>query len=588
MTQGKRLGLFIWQLLFSLTAIVLSLLAALTGNTTIAGQLVAALLAIWTLGWVLGPMIYRSRDLALRIDFFRAMPLDPRRFAAAFTAASAIGLPVPVTLLSFLAISIYAFRLEPWLALVSLPLIVLQLAMTVLLAKSVGTFLRQHTKTHLSSFISSIVTGGVLAFFATGWFALGSISTILQQGLPEQWVHILLYAPSGWSLAAIEALAAGQWQSAVLHVGLLIVATAALWQVWTAIFVRQLSHPHPARTSAGHVTPLQRWPRSAKWAVVRRELLAWRRDYTRSSLVFFAFFYGIFVSLYPAQVDLLALLPFAGILFVMSAAGSTANSYGMDGSMLWQLLTTPRALRADVLGRQITWLLIIAPVAIVTTLIGLLVVDYAHDWWPMVTGLLAAALGGGAGFAALISVYYVVPLRDPQVRDEDTNENSVEWGQFLLTALSVATVTALPIGVWWLGASLGSTWLMWATLLVGAAVGICAYWLLGALAIRRLEQAGPAILQTLIRGDMPATASATTAPPTAKETAILYVRAGLGSLFLFPQGLVPIVMKLTGNEETRVWFLAMYIPGVWGWIVALAMCSIGAWLWCGVLVKPRR
>ncbi|WP_432714357.1 hypothetical protein, partial [Pedobacter sp.] len=65
----------------------------------------------------------------------------------------------------------------------------------------------------------------------------------------------------------------------------------------------------------------------------------------------------------------------------------------------------------------------------------------------------------------------------------------------------------------------------------------------------------------------------------------------LGSILLFPQGLVPIIFKLTGNTETRAWFLAMYLPGAWGWIIAFTMCAVGIWLWYGVFVnsatKPK-
>jgi ABC-2 type transport system permease protein len=589
MTQGKRLGLFIWQVMFSITAIVLSILVAFVDNVTVAGQLVAATLAVWTLGWVLGPMIYRSRDLALRIDYFRTMPLSPRRFAASFTVASAIGLPVPVTLLSFMSIAIYAWRLEPWLVFVSLPLILVQVVMTVFLAKIVSTFLHRHTKTHLSSFISSLVTGGVLAFFATGWWTLGSISTILRNGMPEQWTEVLMHAPSGWSLSAIGSFAARDWSAAVLFTSLLLLAMLALGYVWLSVFERQLARPQSSRTAAGTITPLKRWPQSARWAIVRRELLAWRRDYTRSSLVFFAFFYSIFVCLYPAQPGLLALLPFAGILFAISAAGSTANGYGMDGSMLWQLLTTPLALRHDVRGRQITWLIIITPVACVLTLAGLLYVEYAHAWWPMVSGVLVAALGAGAGLSVLVAVRYVIPLGDPHVRGEDANENSVEWGQFMLTVVGAIAAAAIPAAMWWLGAKLHLDWVMWAALPIGIAVGLAAYWLLGLLAIRHLQQVGPQILQALIRGDLPATGSAANAKPlTTKETAVIYTRATLGSLFLFPQGIVPLILKLNGTEDVRVWFLAMYVPGVWGWCVAVAMVLIGIWLWVGVVTRRAR
>ena len=62
----------------------------------------------------------------------------------------------------------------------------------------------------------------------------------------------------------------------------------------------------------------------------------------------------------------------AGLLYIVSAVGSTSNLYGVDGSALWQILITPNALRNDVRGRQIAWLIIILVAVIPTTVIGVL------------------------------------------------------------------------------------------------------------------------------------------------------------------------------------------------------------------------
>ena len=47
-------------------------------------------------------------------------------------------------------------------------------------------------------------------------------------------------------------------------------------------------------------------------------------------------------------------------------------------------------------------------------------------------------------------------------------------------------------------------------------------------------------------------------------------------LALFPQGIVPLAFKLFGESE-RAWFLALYLPEPWQWLViALMIC-------CGLL-----
>ena len=57
---------------------------------------------------------------------------------------------------------------------------------------------------------------------------------------------------------------------------------------------------------------------------------------------------------------------------------------------------------------------------------------------------------------------------------------------------------------------------------------------------------------------------------------------------LFPQAIVPAVMKLTG-DVARVWFLALYLPGPWQWptIVFMALVGIGALVVATRATRPR-
>ena len=47
-----------------------------------------------------------------------------------------------------------------------------------------------------------------------------------------------------------------------------------------------------------------------------------------------------------------------------------------------------------------------------------------------------------------------------------------------------------------------------------------------------------------------------------------------GCIALFPQALVPLLMKLSGGHA-RVWFLALYLPGAWQWPVITLMFLLG-------------
>ncbi|GAA5772298.1 hypothetical protein Aros01_08847 [Streptosporangium roseum] len=55
-----------------------------------------------------------------------------------------------------------------------------------------------------------------------------------------------------------------------------------------------------------------------------------------------------------------------------------------------------------------------------------------------------------------------------------------------------------------------------------------------------------------------------------------------GILALFPQGLAPLGVKLSGSAD-RVWFLALYMPDPWQWPVIAGMILIGLASFGGML-----
>jgi hypothetical protein len=66
----------------------------------------------------------------------------------------------------------------------------------------------------------------------------------------------------------------------------------------------------------------------------------------------------------------------------------------------------------------------------------------------------------------------------------------------------------------------------------------------------------------------------------ARRDALAGVCLSLCWLPLFPQGLVPAIMKLT-ETPTRSWFLALYLPDPYQWPVIAAMLALGLAMLCG-------
>ncbi|MEV4477865.1 hypothetical protein [Nonomuraea sp. NPDC049504] len=93
-------------------------------------------------------------------------------------------------------------------------------------------------------------------------------------------------------------------------------------------------------------------------AVVSRELATWRRDLARGVELRSAWLTPLLMVLIIAFTDWRWALPLVGPAAAVFGAMVAINTYALDGTALWQLLTTPGALKADLHGRMAAWALL--------------------------------------------------------------------------------------------------------------------------------------------------------------------------------------------------------------------------------------
>src|SRR4030095_14214511 len=87
------------------------------------------------------------------------------------------------------------------------------------------------------------------------------------------------------------------------------------------------------------------------------------------------------------------------------------------------------------------------------------------------------------------------------------------------------------------------------------------------------EVRGPELLSLLRYGRAPAAArKRSDLPPRTRR--LVGFCLGFGAIPLVPQGIVPLVFKLSG-VAVQSWFLAMYVPDPWSWLVIAAMIAFG-------------
>ncbi|MCC3282922.1 hypothetical protein [Arthrobacter caoxuetaonis] len=541
----------------------------------------------WLIGWLVGPVL--SPAPLLRPSYLAMLPLQRRRLAAGLLVAGFFGLSSAVTGVLFTSLVVYAVRLGVFPALLSLPLAALQMCLLVLMSRVAYVVFGRLARARSGAALNGLLLAVVLVLTQSGWMLFVGLaaSGLLEQGFPAGISAALRWAPSGWALAAVESAGAGNWAQTVAAVTGMLVLGAVLLILWSTTLGEARGARALVRGSAGRRTPRSMILPAA--AVLQKELRSWVRDPSRLAAVTTPLAWGLLTAVLPLTYGSADLLPWAGTLIAVMGASMCANLYGFDGTGVWLALQSGTE-RADVRGRQWAYLALFGPVSLLATVAG--TAWSGLDWaWPWALAGVAGAVGGGAGLIAWTSVAAPVPGPDAT----DRAENPVEGTEGVGPAFAVffaAFVPPLPgLAVVLAGTLTGSAALQWAGVLAGASTGVLLAWGLGRLAAARLVRTGPELLQLMrTRHAAPAKTAGPTQEPelTGRESTLVLLGWIAGPLAGIAQGLVPAVLKLTGNTDVRVWFLAMYLPEPWGWLTSIGMMLLGAALTRMALQVRRR
>ncbi|SEU11998.1 hypothetical protein [Nonomuraea wenchangensis] len=532
-------------------------------------------LAVWLSGWIFGPIFIGGGNEALRPEYFSMLPATPGRIAMALLAGAFAGPAPVVNLVALLSLPVYGWRFGPAGVLIGLVAAVATLVTMVMVSRVIVALIGLFVRSRATAAAVGILTGTAIGLCSNGWallVALGGSDTAV-------WSEVLVRAlPSGWGVAAVEA----SWPLALAILAGNAGVIALLLAAWSALLSRRV-----VSAARGGVPPRRGTPRpfpatSGARVAAAKELRAWWRDLVRIQLLATAFAYAVVTPLLLVTIDVWVMFPFAGLIAIVMAAASSANLYGADGTALWLTLMTPGAERADVRGRQLAWFLIVGPAAVALSLAGTFV--SGETWaWPWVLGLLPALLGGGAGVIVLLAVTSLVPGTDPHKRGgnplstgaDETAETSLAW-----LVLVAVPATALPTA----GAILLDPW---AGIATGVLTGVLCAWGFGRIAYRRLESHGIELLNLMKHGPAPKADKPTTADLPIQHRIGVTVCYTIAWLPLFPQGLVPMVMKIIGIQD-RSWFLALHLPPIWQWPTIIFMIALGLLMYGYAVLIPMR
>ncbi|GAA4958860.1 hypothetical protein [Actinoplanes utahensis] len=581
-------------LLLAIGTIVLA--ASDLAPEVVRGDLLAVLLACWMFGWILGP-VYTGGDDSLRPEHFALLPLRPLRLAYGLLIAGSVGIAPLVSLIAFTALTAHAASLGTAAVVVSAAAAVLQLIFVLALSRLVVGLLAVAVRSRLGAILAALVNAGMAVLLNQSWVLIWAAaqSELLTYGFPPRFATVLHWLPSSWGLIAVEAAGRGDWaRTAAALLGLVALITGVL-AVWARLLVRRITTRPSAwapRGSGASGSPLDRLAaRGMTGTVAAKELRTWSRDLMRTHLFFYALFFGTLYTLVPVIAGWWGMLPWAGLIVVSMAAATSANLFGLDGTALWLGLVDPGGERAEIRGRQLAWLLQVAPIGILLTVAGTIAGGDARTW-PWALALLAALLGGGAGLIVLVSVYALVPVLEPKRRSGNPLEAGQILGQLILTLLLTILTAAPAAVVAWLGTRYDLPLVTWSAVAVGLATGaLLTYWG-GRQAGRRLRATGPELLAAM-RGGGTVTVTtragrATTAAKLPKgKSALVTAMWTLCWIPLIPQGLLPLFMIFNGSES-RIWFAALYLSDPWRIPAAAAFIALGtAMLTLGILIPIR-
>nr|MDQ2839269.1 hypothetical protein [Actinomycetota bacterium] len=377
--NGKRAVLFVVGLIYAfIAALVSALLPLAAGANPEAGtDVVAALFAVWALGWVVGPIVTGGGDETLRPENFALLPVTSSSLARGMLAASFIGVPAAATVVGFLGIVVIGARSGVTAAVVALVGLAIEVVFVVVLSRVViaalGAVLSSRRGRDLGVLFASLVA---LAFIPMR-FVFEAIGPTLVNRRSPTLTTVVRALPSGWAAVAMRGAARGDMVATVAPLAGLAVLIAVLLAAWAPLLGRRLTvtpvSVGPSKRSSS-VRPAGR-ERSLGpvGAVVGRELKLWWRDARRRALLVTSVLLGVAIPAFSFAGGGRSVVPFTAVWLVLFAVMQVGNLYGLDGGSLWHVVVAPGAAWADVRGRQVAWLMLIAPAGVAAAVVAPLV-----------------------------------------------------------------------------------------------------------------------------------------------------------------------------------------------------------------------
>lgn len=331
-------------------------------------NVVATLCFGWLLGWVSGPLLIGD-DAALRMDYFKLLPIPARKLAYAMLGAAFANVSLAFSLIAFAALIALGAQSGAAAALVGAVAVVLDLVLAVVASKVAIAVFGPVISSRRGRDFGTMALALVITLVSVASSLVPFVAARLTDGHSRVLSDAVRFLPSGWGAVAVDAAGRSDWGLTAASLGGLAALTAVLVLAWP---------------------PLRLYSRSV----------------LRSMMLMISFLVGVLAGVIGAFSGKTTGLPFSGLLFTLIAAACFTNCYGDDGTSLWLTLVVPGAARADVRGRAWAWFLVVGPAGLLLTLV--LTAVSGQGWaWPWVLAAEPAMAIGCAGLLVLTGAWSV-------------------------------------------------------------------------------------------------------------------------------------------------------------------------------------
>lgn len=491
--------------------------AVLAARAAVHPSWLTVAVSVFGLTWIVGPALLPTSAPVVDPRWFRTLPHSPHRIARDLAPSEAIAVGPVISAVALSGMVVLAAPHGTVAALVAVVAAGAQLFVLLWIGRWVSAALTRLLRSAAGLWLAAVQMSVLLAVSFAGWVPIAAwvlpglghgtadvVTPSVPGAVPDVVQTVLFALPTGWGMAAVDAVTSSGSPLSVAGLLAALVLTGLLARRgWIALTARTVAQP-PARMRSGirarrRAAAARAHPRRGGpvRAVVDREIATWFRDPHRLLGLGHAWVTPVLMIGLVAPTSWSWALPFIGVVAAALAGMVAVNTYALDGTALWQLLSTPRAVRADVHGRAVAWLVLFGLPIVGGTVV--LCVLSGSPLWPVALGMTVAATGAAASGSGLTGVLMPAIGADARNRvstaDAGGNAAGGQWAIFT----AVAAVAALPVV---LVAATGHGGTGAAHLVLGVFVGAAACAGIPRLTRARLDRTGPALLAAMASRDL--------------------------------------------------------------------------------------